>query len=111
MRRWFHAFRHPSAQDGFIHHASIDALQPIIPPTQHFLQEPDLRAGKCKMRITVCPRPDETLARYRQSFEQAWNCILIAIGPATDGVHRALDRLVILAYRSMLPIRIPSLVL
>src|SRR6266568_7113832 len=111
MRRRFHAFRHPGAQDGFIHHASIDTLQPIVPPTQHFLQEADLRAGTCKMRIPMCPRPDETLARHRQSLEKAWNCILIAIGPATDGVHRALDRLVILAYRSMLPIGITSLVL
>src|SRR6516225_2752511 len=102
------AFRHPSAQHGLIHHASIDALEPIIPPPQHLLQEADPRAGKCKMRITVGPRPDEALARHRQSLEKAWNCILIGIGPAADGIHGALDRRVILAYRSMLPIRIPS---
>src|SRR2546423_1041121 len=101
MRRRFHAFRHPGAQDGFVHHARIDALEPIVPPTQHLLQETDLRAGKCKMRITMCPWPDETFAGCRQSLEQAWNCILIAVGPATDGVHGALDRLVILANRSM----------
>src|SRR5882724_6849345 len=46
MGRRLHAFRHPSAQHGFIHDASIDALEPIIPPTQHLLQEADLRAGK-----------------------------------------------------------------
>src|SRR5205807_6553279 len=90
---------------------SIDALQPMIPPTQRLLQETDLRARKCKVRIRVCPRPNEALARYRQTLQEAWNCVLIAIGPTTDGVHRTLDRLVILAYRPMLPIRITSLVL
>src|SRR5580704_6664492 len=107
----FHAFRHPSAQDGFIHHAGMDALQPIVPPPKHFLQEADLRPGKRKMRITMCPRPDQTLPRDRQSLEKAWNCILITIGPAANGIDRALDRLVILAYRPMLPISITSLVL
>src|SRR5262245_40269083 len=111
MGRRFCAFRHPSAQHGLVHDASIDALQPIIPPPKHLLQETDLRGGKCKRRITVRPRPDETLARYRQPLKKAWNCILIGIGPAADGVHRALDRLVILAYRSMLPISITPLVL
>src|SRR5258707_6228988 len=111
MGRRLHAIRHPSAQHGFIHHAGIDALEPIIPPTQHLLQEADLRARKRKMRIPVCPRPDETLARYAKSLKKARNCVLIGIGPAADGVHRALDRRVILAYRSMLPIRVTSLVL
>src|SRR5262245_11240300 len=111
MRRRLHALRHPSAQHRLIHHAGIDALEPIIPPPPHLLQEADLRAGKRKMRITMRPRPDETFARHRQSLEQAWNCILIGIGPAADGVYGALDRLVILAHRSMLPISITSLVL
>src|SRR6266542_3245150 len=110
MGRRLHAFGHPSAQHGLIRYARIDALEPVIPPPKHLLQEPDLRAGKCKMRITMGPRPDETLARDRQSRDKAWNCILIGVGPTTDGVYRALDRRVILAYRSMLPIRIPSLV-
>src|SRR5437660_12899032 len=105
------AFRHPRAQHGFIHHAGIDALEPIIPPPQHLLREADLRAGKCKMRITMGPRPDETLTRYSQSLEKTWNCILVGVGPAADGVHGALDRRIILADRSVLPIRIPSLVL
>src|SRR3984957_21118308 len=83
----------------------------MVPPTQHVLEEPDLRARKRKMRISVCPRPDETLARHLQSLEQTRNCILVAIGPTTDGINRALDRRVVLAYRSVLPIRIASLVL
>src|SRR5262249_7534127 len=111
MRHRLYAFRHPGAQHGLIHDAGIDALEPIIPPPQHLLQEADLRAGKCKMRIAMCPRPDETLAGYEQSLEKAWNCIRIGIGPTSDRVHRTLDRRVILAYRSMLPIRIASLVL
>src|SRR6516162_5400527 len=105
------AFRHPGAQHGFIHHAGINALEPIIPPPQHLLQEADLRTGKCKMRIPVRPRPDEALASCRQSLKQAWDCVLIAISSAADGIDRALDCLVILAYRSMLPIGIPPLVL
>src|SRR3954469_13175937 len=104
------AVRHPRAQHGLVHHAGIDTLEPIIPPAQHLLQEADLRAGTREMRIPVCPRSDQTLARYAQSFEQPWNCILVGIGPATDGVHGTLDRRVILADRSVLPIRIASLV-
>src|SRR5215831_11435757 len=57
------------------------------------------------------PGPDEALARYGQSLEKAGNCILVGIGPAADGVHGTLDRRVILAYRSVLPISIMSLVL
>ncbi len=105
------AFRHPRPQHRFIHHAGIDALQPIIPPAQDFLEESDLGPGKCKVRIGVCPWPDETLAGHLQLLEQARDCILITIGPATDRIDRALDRCVVLAYRSVLPIRIASLVL
>src|SRR5262249_31286532 len=105
-----YAFRHPSAQHGLIHHAGIDALEPVIPPTQHLLQETDLGAGKGKVWIRVCPWPDEPLARYRQSLEQAGNCILIAVGPAADRVDGTLDRGVILARRPVLPILIPTLV-
>ena len=32
-----------------LHHAGIDVLQPVIPPTQDFLEESDLGAGKCKV--------------------------------------------------------------
>src|SRR5215510_140184 len=109
MGRRFDAVHHPRAQHGLIHHAGIDALEPIIPPPQRLLQETDLRAGPRKMRITMGPRSDETLARYRQPLEQAWNCIRVAIGPTADGVDGALDRRVILADRSMLPIRIAPL--
>src|SRR5262245_12550622 len=105
------AVRHPGAQHGLVHYASIDALQPIIQPAKHLLQEADLRAGKRKMRITMGPRSNETLARDCQALEKAWNCILIGIGPAADGIRWTLDRRVILAYRPMLPISIASLVL
>ena len=110
MRRRLDAFRHPRAQHGLIHHAGIDALEPIIPPPQHLLQEADLRAGTRKMRIPVRPRPDQTLARRCQSLKQPWNCIRVGVGPAADGIHGALDRGVILADRSMLPIGVTSLV-
>src|SRR5262245_38836118 len=105
------AFHHPGAQHGLIHDAGIDALQPIIPPAKHLLQEADLWAGKCKMRITMGPWTNESLARHCQLLEKAWNCILIGIGPAADGIHGTLDRRVILAYRPVLPISITSLVL
>jgi hypothetical protein len=49
--------------------------------------------------------------RRRPDLEKARDCILITIGPTTDGVYWALDRCVVLAYRSVLPIRIASLVL
>src|ERR1700751_4716142 len=83
----------------------------MIPPTQDFLEESDLGAGKRKMRIAVCPWPDETLAGHLQSLEKTRDCVLITVGPTTDGIDRALDRCVVLAPRSVLPIRIASLVL
>jgi len=62
--RRFHAFRHPRRSSlGLIHHAGIDALEPMIPPSQDFLEESDLGSGKCKVRIGVRPRTDEALAR------------------------------------------------
>src|SRR5262249_27778068 len=109
--RRFHAFRHPCTQHGFIHHARIDALQPMIPPRKDCLEESYLGAGKCKMRIAVCPWPDETLAGDLQSLKQTRYCILITVGPTADGVDRALDRRIVLACRSMLPIQIAALVL
>ena len=75
------------------------------------MEESDSGAGKCKVRIGVRPRPDETLAGYLQSLEQARDCILITIGPTTDGIDRALDCCIVLAYRSVLPVGIASLVL
>ncbi len=83
----------------------------MIPPTQDFLEESDLGSGKCKVRIGVGPWPDETLAGHLQSFEKARDGILITIGPTADGIDRALDRRVVLAYRAVFPIRIASLVL
>src|SRR5437764_10667158 len=111
MARRFHTFRHPRTQHWFIHHARIDSLQPIIPPPQDFLEESYLRSGKCKVRIGVCPRPDETLAGHLQSLKKARNCILITIGPTTHGINRALDRGVVFAYRSVLPVSVALLVL
>src|SRR4029077_3113604 len=83
MGRRFHTFRHPRTQHRFIHHARIDALQPIIPRTQDFLEKSDLGSGKCKVRIGMCPRSDETLAGHLQPLEQARDGILITIGPTT----------------------------
>src|SRR5262249_5333277 len=82
------------------------ALKPIVPPAQHFLQKPDLRARKREMRVGMGPWSDETLARRFQSLEQAWNCILVTVGPTANGVHCTLNRVVILAYRSVAPIRV-----
>src|SRR5262245_53603296 len=97
MRAWLDALHHPGAQHGLIHYARIDALQPMVKPTQHLLQKTDLRSGQGKMRIAMRPRTDEALARHLQPLEQAWNGVLIGVRPATDGIHGTLDRRVILA--------------
>src|SRR6516162_11366749 len=111
MGRRLYALRHPGAQHGLVHHAGIDALEPMVPPAQHLLEESDLRAGQREVGITVRPRPDQALARYGESLEQPRDCVLVGIGPAADGIDRALDRLVVLAYRAVLPVRIAPLVL
>src|SRR4051794_25696677 len=97
VSRRFYTVHHPRAQHRFFHHARIHALQPIIPPTQDFLEESDLGPGRCKVRIGVCPWPDETLARHLQSLEKARDCILITVGPTADSIDWALDGRVVLA--------------
>src|SRR5579862_8420578 len=111
MARRLYALRHPRAQHRLIHHARVDALEPMVPPAQDFLEKADLGPGKRKVRVGMCPWADETLTRYLESREQPRDRILITIRPTTDGIDRALDRCVVLAHRSVLPIRIAPLVL
>ncbi len=104
-----HAVGHPRAQHRLVHHAGVDALQPMIPPPQRLLQEADLRTGERDMRIGMRPGPDETLARHRQVFEQTRDRIGVAVGPAADREDRTLDRAVILAHRAVLPVVVAPL--
>ena len=109
-RRGPHAFRHPCAQHGFVHHTIIKTLQPMIPPAQRLLQETDLWARQREMRIGVCPWSDQALARHRQVLEQTRDGVGIAVGPAADREDRTLDRSVVLADRAVLPIVVAPLV-
>src|SRR5580700_4150241 len=104
-----HALGHPGAQHRFIHHAGVDALEPMVPPSQHFLQEADLRARKREVWVSVRPWPDEPLARHTKALEQPRDRVLVAIGPSTNRVDRTLDRLVVLAHRPKTPIGVPPL--
>src|ERR1700722_4478606 len=106
-----HAVCHPGAQHGLIHHAGIKALEPVVPPPQHFLQEADLRTRKCKVWISMCPGSDETFARYTETLKEPRDRVRIAIGPSANDTHRTLDRTVVLAHRPPLPVAVAALVL
>jgi hypothetical protein len=97
--RRFHALGHPGAKHRLVHHTGVDALEPVVPPSQDFLQESDLRTGQRKVRIGMRPGSDEAFARHREMFEQTRDCVLVAVGPTADRVDRALDRGVVLAHR------------
>ncbi len=58
----------------------------------------------------MSPRPDQALARNGEPFEEARYGVGVAVGPAADRVHRALDRRVILAHRAVPPIGVAALV-
>ena len=98
------AVGHPGAQHRLVHDARVAALQPMVPPAQHLLQEADLRPGPREMRIGMRPRSDQPLARRRQMLEQARDGIGVAVGPAADRIDRTLDRGVVLAHRAVPPI-------
>ena len=49
---------HPDTKHGLVHDPGIDALQPVVPPAQCLLKEPDRWAGYAIMRIGVRPRTD-----------------------------------------------------
>ena len=111
VRRRPMARGHPGAQHRLVHDARRLALQPMVPPAQHLLQEADLRAGLGEVRIGVRPRPDQALARHVETFQQARDGVGVAIGPAADGEDRTLDRAEILAHRAVPPVGVAPLVL
>ena len=88
---------HPDPERGFVHDAVVDILQPAIPPSQTFLQEADGRSGLREMRIFVRPRPDQALAGRFQVGKQSEHRVGVAVRPAADGIHRALDIVVVFA--------------
>ena len=110
-RRRRDRFLHPDAQHGLVHDPGRLALQPVVPPAQRFLKEPDGRPGHAEMRILVRPGPDQPLARYVEPRQQAENGVAIAVGPAADGVHGAADAREVLADRAVLPVGIATLML
>ncbi len=109
-RRRTIALLHPDPEHGLIHDPGLDPLQPFVPPAQGFLEKTDGRAGHADRRVLMRPRPDQPLARRLQMLEQPRDRISIAVDPATDRVDRALDRGIVLADRSVLPVSIASLV-
>ena len=102
---------HPGAQHRLVHDARRLALQPVVPPAQHLLQEADLRAGLGEVRIGMRPRPDQALARHVEMFQQARDGVGVAVGPAADGEDRTFDRAEILAHRAVPPVGVAPLVL
>ena len=76
---WPRGLFDPRAQHGAVHHSGVLALQPMIPPTQAFLQEADLRTGLCEMRILVSPWANQSLARPFQIVQQPSNRVGISI--------------------------------
>src|SRR3546814_2977357 len=94
-----------------LHHAGVDALEPLIPPAQRFLEEADPRLGHGEMRVFVHPGPDQPLLRAGEIGQHAWHRVGIAVAPAADGIDRGRDRRIVLADRAMLPELVASLML
>ena len=100
VRRGRRVLLHPGPEHRLVHDPGVDPLEPVVPPPQRLLEEADLRPGHRVVRERVRPRPDQALARARQAGQQARDGVGVAVGPAADGVHRHLDRGVVLAHRT-----------
>src|SRR5579859_1533128 len=83
----------------------------MIPPPQSFLQEPNARSRPGLVRELMTPGADQALARHLQSFEQSGDSVGVAVRPTPNRVNRALDRRVVFAHRSVLPVAVAPLML
>ena len=63
------------------------------------------------MRVFVVPRPHQSLDRRVQILHQMRHRVAIPVMPAAHAQHRRLDRTVILANRTVLPVIVPQLML
>ena len=99
----------PGAQHRLGHDAGVDALQPVVEPAGHLLQEADGGLGRPRLRPGVRPRADQALAGAGQAFQQSRDRVGVAVGPAADRVHRGLDVGVVLAHRALLPVGVAAL--
>src|SRR6056297_1821796 len=79
---------HPGADHGILPYSSIDALQPLIPPPDTFMQEIDHRTGSTHMRIFMSPWAYKPFAGSIKLFHQPENRIGITVGPTTHGKDR-----------------------
>ena len=101
---------HPDAQHGLVHDAGVDALEPVVPEAQRFLQVADRRSRHDLVGKAVRPGSDQALARPGQAGQQAHDGGVVTVGPAADRVDRRFDRRVVLADRAVLPVGVATLV-
>ena len=119
-----HAVTHPSARNvghrrarpshvhdvgamrGVPGHTGVDALEPLIPPAQGFLQKPDARLGHGKVRVLVRPRTDDAFDRRLHTGHEARHGVGVRVVPAADGQHGGVYRAYIFTDGPVLPVRI-----
>src|SRR6185437_4874038 len=106
-----HRVLYPGAQHRLLHDAVVDPLQPVVPPAQRFLQEPDRGQRRGGLRPGVAPRPDQSLAGTAETLQQPRDGIGVAVLPAADGVNRGRDRRVVVDHRALFPVGVAALVL
>ena len=105
-----HAVLHPHAHRRLVDDARLDALQPLVPPAQGVLQEPDRRSRQRHVREPVRPLADQRLLRPLQPGHESRDRVRVAVRPAADGVDGAPDGAEVLAHRTVLPERVAALV-
>src|SRR5438876_8458552 len=106
-RRHRKSARQPSPEHGFLHDPRLAPPEPMIEPTQGFLEIADRRPGDAEMWIAVRPRTEYPMPRHLDPGQRAqhgrgerW------IGPTRGQQHRACDPRVIAGNR----LREPGLV-
>ena len=89
-----------------VHDAEVEALQPMIPPTQHVLQEADLRAGQGQMRVRWAHGPISPFRGLRAAPEtrRRWYSRRSSRRPRTRTLIA-----VVLAHRTVPPLVVASL--
>ena len=68
-----------------VHDAAVTPLQPMIKPTQTFLQEPDGWTGDREVRVLVNPWTSEPSGGGFEIREHSGDRVAVRIAPATDG--------------------------
>ena len=88
-----------------VHHAIVDALQPVVEEADQLVVPVEVRARVRVVRERVDPVADERPARRRAALLHSQRGVDVLVHPAADREDRRLDRAVVGGERALPPVR------